>query len=487
MNGMDYDVIVLGGGVTGCAAARELARYQLKCCLMDRAEDVCCGTSKANSAIVHAGYDAVPGSRKARFNVEGNAMMGPLSEELDFEFQRNGSMVLCFSKDEEGGLQTLYERGQANGVPDLRILTGDEARELEPNLSDQVTAALLAPSGGIVCPYELTIAAAGNAMDNGVRLYTGFEVVSADFADGVWTLVSAAGDQVQARYVINAAGLFSDRVAALLGDTGYHLFPRRGEYLLLDRDQGQMVSHTIFQCPSAMGKGILVTPTVDGNLLLGPTSENREDREDTATTAEGLATVARLAAKSVPSVNLRAVITSFTGLRSCSPGHDFVIESSKNRPQLVEITGIESPGLSSAPAIAEYAVGLLKEMGLPLHEKADFNPIRRPIPRFREMDIQQRRALIQEDARFGQIICRCETVTEGEIVRALHQNPPAHDLDGVKRRTRTGMGRCNGGFCTPQAVEIIARELGIPVEQVTKCGGDSRLLVGKTKEGGQDA
>ena len=481
------DVAVIGAGVVGALIARELSRYQLDVCMLEKADDVAMGTSKANSAIVHAGFDCQPGSVMAKMNVRGNAMMDQLTRELSVPFKRNGSMVLAFGEEDAGTLQILLDRGIQNGVPGVEIVSGDRARELEPKISGNVTAALVAPSGGIVCPYELTIAAAGNAMDNGVRLYTGFEVVSADFADGVWTLVSAAGDQVEARYVVNAAGLFSDWVAALLGDTGYHLFPRRGEYLLLDRDQGQMVSHTIFQCPSAMGKGILVTPTVDGNLLLGPTSENREDREDTATTAEGLATVARLAAKSVPSVNLRAVITSFTGLRSCSPGDDFVIESSKNRPQLVEITGIESPGLSSAPAIAEYAVGLLKEMGLPLHEKADFNPIRRPIPRFREMDIEQRRALIQEDARFGQIICRCETVTKGEIVRALHQNPPAHDLDGVKRRTRTGMGRCNGGFCTPQAVEIIARELGIPVEQVTKCGGDSRLLVGKTKEGGQDA
>ncbi len=481
------DVAVIGAGVVGALIARELSRYQLDVCMLEKADDVAMGTSKANSAIVHAGFDCQPGSVMAKMNVRGNAMMDQLARELSVPFKRNGSMVLAFGEEDNGTLQTLLDRGIQNGVPGVEIVSGDRARELEPNISGNVTAALVAPSGGIVCPYELTIAAAGNAMDNGVRLYTGFEVVSADFADGVWTLVSAAGDQVEARYVVNAAGLFSDRVAVLLGDTEYHLFPRRGEYLLLDRDQGQMVSHTIFQCPSAMGKGILVTPTVDGNLLLGPTSENREDREDTETTADGLATVARLAAKSVPAVNLRAVITSFTGLRSCSPGHDFVIESSKNQPQLVEITGIESPGLSSAPAIAEYAVSLLKEMGLALDEKADFNPIRRPIPRFREMDIEQRRALIQEDARFGQIICRCETVTEGEIVRALHQNPPAHDLDGVKRRTRTGMGRCNGGFCTPQAVEIIARELGIPVEQVTKCGGDSRLLVGKTKEGGQDA
>ncbi len=481
------DVAVIGAGVVGALVARELSRYELDVCMLEKADDVAMGTSKANSAIIHAGFDCQPGSVMARMNVRGNAMMDELAQQLSVPFKRNGSMVLGFNEEDTGTLQVLLERGIKNGVPGVKIVSGDEARALEPNVSGEVVAALVAPSGGIVCPYELTIAAAGNAMDNGVQLFTGFEVVEAHFENGVWTLVSADGNEVQAKVVVNAAGLFSDRVAAILGDTDYHVFPRRGEYLLLDRDQGTMVSHTIFQCPSAMGKGILVTPTVDGNLLLGPTSENREDREDTATTAEGLATVARLASKSVPGVNLRAVITSFTGLRSCSTAHDFVIEPSKNQPQLVEITGIESPGLSSAPAIAEYVVSLLKEMGVQLKEKADFNPYRRPIPRFREMDIEERRKLIAEDARFGQIICRCETVTAGEIVRALHQNPPAHDLDGVKRRTRTGMGRCNGGFCTPQAVEIIAKELGIPAEQVTKCGGGSRLLVGKAKEGDLDA
>ena len=245
MNGMDYDVIVLGGGVTGCAAARELARYQLKCCLMEREEDVCSGTSKANSAIVHAGYDAVPGSRKARFNVEGNAMMGPLSEELDFEFQRNGSMVLCFSKDEEGGLQTLYERGQANGVPDLRILTGDEAREREPNLSDQVTAALLAPSGGIVCPFGLTIALAENACENGVEFLLNTEVQAVEPADGGYRVRTSRGDYT-ARFVVNAAGVYADVFHNMVCEDKIHITARKGDYCLLDKEAGGHVSHTIF-------------------------------------------------------------------------------------------------------------------------------------------------------------------------------------------------------------------------------------------------
>ncbi len=480
------DIAVIGAGVAGALIARELSRYRLSAVMLEKADDVAMGTSKANSAIVHAGFDCVPGSLMAKLNVAGNRMMEEVAKELSVPFKRNGSLVLGFDEQDGETLRTLLERGIRNGVPGVKLLSGDEARAMEPKLSEKVTAALYAPTGGIVCPYELTIAAAGNAMDNGVELKTGFTVNGAAYEDGAWTLTSAEGERVRARYVVNAAGLMSDQVAALFGDQDYHIQPRRGEYLLLDRDQGGTVSHTIFQCPTKMGKGILVTPTVDGNLLLGPTSENQEDREDVATTAEGLRKVAQLAAKSVPSVNTRAVITSFTGLRSCSPGHDFIIEPSAHSGQVLHLTGIESPGLSSAPAIAVYAVEKLAEMGLVLTPKAEFHPLRAPIPKFREMSTEERRRLIEEDPRFGQIICRCETVTEGEIVRSLHQNPPAHDLDGVKRRTRTGMGRCSGGFCTPQAVEIIARELGIPVEAVTKCGGGSKLLCGKTKEGERD-
>lgn len=480
------DVAVIGAGVVGALIARELSRYQLRVVMLEKADDVAMGTSKANSAIVHAGFDCIPGTLMAKLNVSGNRMMEQVAGELSVPFRRNGSLVLAFNEQDNETLQTLLDRGVQNGVPDIRIISGEQAREMEPKLSPEVTKALYAPTGGIVCPYELTIAAAGNAMDNGAELKTGFTVAAASYQNEVWTLTSAEGECVQARYVVNAAGVMSDRVAAIFGDTDYHIQPRRGEYILLDRDQGKTVSHTIFQCPTKMGKGILVTPTVDGNLLLGPTSENQEDREDVATTASGLRTVAQLAAKSVPSVNTRAVITSFTGLRACSSGHDFIIEPSAHAEQVCHLTGIESPGLSSAPAIAVYVVEKLGEMGLSLTPKGDFNPIRTPIPKFREMNTQERRKLIEQDPRFGQIICRCETVTEGEIVRALHQNPPAHDLDGVKRRTRTGMGRCSGGFCTPQAVEIIARELGIPVETVTKCGGASKLLTGKTKEGAQD-
>jgi len=477
-----FDVAVIGAGVVGALTARELARYQLKVVMLEKAADVAMGTSKANSAIVHAGFDCMPGSLMAKLNVKGNAMMEKVAEELDVPFKRNGSFVLAFSAEDDETVRGLLDRAEKNGVPNVKIISGDEARAMEPALSPEVTSALYAPTGGIVCPYELTLAAAGNAMDNGAALMTHFGVAEASFDGSVWTLTGEDGKEVKARYVVNAAGLYSDKVAALFGDDGYEIIPRRGEYMLLDRDQGATVSHTIFQCPTKMGKGILVTPTVDHNLLLGPTSENQTDKEDVATTASGLATVAKLAAKSVPSVNTRAVITSFTGLRSCTANHDFSIEPGK-KGNVLHLTGIESPGLSSAPAIAEYVVQKLGNMGLSLEKKDDFDPIRTAIPKFRELSTEERRALIEKDSRFGQIICRCETVTEGEIVMALHKNPPACDLDGVKRRTRTGMGRCSGGFCTPQAVDIIARELGIPVEAVTKMGGDSKLLIGKTKAG----
>ncbi len=478
MNGMDYDVIVLGGGVTGCAAARELARYQLKCCLMEREEDVCSGTSKANSAIVHAGYDAVPGSRKARFNVEGNAMMGPLSEELDFEFHRNGSMVLCFSKDEEGGLQTLYERGQANGVPDLRILTGDEARELEPNLSDQVTAALLAPSGGIVCPFGLTIALAENACENGVEFLLNTEVQAVEPADGVYRVRTSRGDYT-ARFVVNAAGVYADVFHNMVCEDKIHITARKGDYCLLDKEAGGHVSHTIFQLPGKYGKGVLVSPTVHGNLLLGPTAVDVEDKEGTATTAAELADVTAKTAMSVKNIPYNKVITSFSGLRAHEDGDDFIIGESAEG--FFDAAGIESPGLSSAPAIGAYlAEQIAAKAGA--EKKTDFQPVRKGIPRVSQMDPEARAALIRQRPEYGTIICRCENISEGEIVDAIRRRPGAVSLDGVKRRVRQGMGRCQAGFCMPRTMEILSRELGIPMEEIRKNGPGSEILV---KEGGE--
>lgn len=478
-----YDVAVIGGGVVGGLTLRELSRYRLRTVLLERSEDVAAGASKANSGIVHGGFDAKPGTRKARYNVEGNARMEETARELGVPFRRNGSLVLAFTEEDRRTLEDLLDRGRKNGVPGLRLLSRGEALEREPNLSPEILGALWAPSGGIVCPYELTVAAVGNAMDNGAELRTGFAAAAIRDEDGVFTVTAETGETVRARYLINAAGVHSGDVARMIGDDSFTITPRRGEYLLLDKTQGGTTSATIFQPPTAMGKGVLVSPTVDGNLLVGPTSENVTDKDDVSTTAAGLETVQRLSRKSVPGVNLRAVITSFAGLRACSDGGDFIIGPSAANPRLLNAAGIESPGLTASPAIAAALVEHLRGAGLALEENPDFDPVRPPIPEFRRMSDGEREALVRQDPAFGRVVCRCETITEGEILAAIRRNPQARSMDAVKRRTRAGMGRCQGGFCGPQVVEILSRELGIPMEDVTKSGGGSRMLAGRTKAG----
>ncbi len=477
---MRYDIAVIGGGVIGGMVLRELARYQLKTILLEKEDDVVMGATKANSAIVHAGFDAEPGTNKARYNVEGNALMEQTAKELSVPFIRNSSLVLAFTEDDLDAIRLLKQRGEQNGVPGLEILAPKEALEKEPNLSKDIKGALWAPTGGIVCPYELAIGAIENAMDNGAELLTNFPVEEIR-EQGDFFIIRSGGKTVEARFVVNAAGVYADEIARMVGDDSFTITPRRGEYELLDKTQGKMVRSTIFQPPTKMGKGILVTPTVDGNLLTGPTSENIEDKEDTATTAAGLEKVQTLAQKSVPGINYRMVITSFTGLRACSDTHDFVIGPAKGAPRMIHAAGIESPGLTSAPAIARAVVQYLKEAGLVLAENPNFHPFRKPFPKFREMSEEERAELAAKDPAFGRIVCRCETVTEGEVLAAIHRNPPARSVDAVKRRARAGMGRCQGGFCGPQVVEILAREFNIPMEQVTKSGGNSQMLTGKTR------
>nr|WP_273323369.1 NAD(P)/FAD-dependent oxidoreductase [Vallitalea guaymasensis] len=475
-----YDISIIGAGVTGSLIARQLSKYNLKVCLLEKESDVAMGTSKANSAIVHAGYDAKPGSLKAKLNVRGNEMMGDIAKELYVPFKRIGSFVIAFDEDDMEQIKTLYDYGIKNNVPDMKILTKEEVREMEPNMSDEVIGALHAPTAGIVCPYELTLAAAENAVDNGVELILDCAIKDINKVDDKFELDTTRG-KIVSKYVINAAGLFSDDISAMAGDDSFKINPRKGEYLLLDKRQGNVVNKVIFQPPTVMGKGILVTPTVDGNLLLGPTAENIFDKDDISTTSIGLDTVIKGAVKSIPSVNTRDVITSFAGLRASSSVGDFVIEKSQKVDGLINVAGIESPGLSAAPAISEYVMEILKSMDIELKEKDDYISTRKPVYRFREMDESERDELIKKDPLYGNIICRCETITEGEIVDCIHRSIGASNLDAVKRRTRAGMGRCQGGFCTPRVVDIIARELNIPKEQVTKMGGKSKVLVGKTK------
>lgn len=474
-----YDVAVIGAGVVGGMIARTLAAYQLKICILEKCHDVAMGASCANSAIVHAGFDAHEGSLKAKLNVKGSEMMAQVCEELGVKYKNNGSLVIGFNDEDKATVEALYRRGIANGVKKLQVLNSDELHRIEPNVSKNATCALWAPTGSIVCPYELTVAAIGNAMDNGAELMLDFGVTSIDKQEGFYR-VSNGTQTVEAKYIINAAGVFSDEIARMVGDNSFTVHPRRGEYVLLDKECGSLVSHTIFRTPSKMGKGILVSPTVDGNLLTGPTSVDMEDKNDKSTTAEGLGRVMKEAQENVDGIFFNKTITSFCGLRAVGSTGDFIINIPCNN--FVNVAGIESPGLSSAPAIAEYVVELLKGAGMELNKRSDWQPRREAMHAFREASIEEKNEIIKKDPAYGRIICRCETVSEGEILNAIRTNPKPRDLDGVKRRTRAQMGRCQGGFCSPYIVEMLAQEMNVPYESVTKFGGDSLINVGKTKE-----
>ncbi len=474
-----YDVIVAGAGVIGGMLARELTRYRLSVCLLERENDVACGATKANSGIVHGGYDPEPGTLKAKMNADGVEKLFATAAELHVPASRCGSMVVAFSAEEDKTVKALFARGQANGIGGLSVLSGDEARALEPALSPAVTSALLVPNAGVVCPYQLTIAAVGNAMDNGAELKLNFEIVAVTREADGFTVTAADGQTVRGRYLVNCAGGHADAVAAMAGDGFFTLIPRAGEYMLLDRAEGERVRHTVFQVPTKEGKGVLVTPTADGNLLVGPTATRVESAESTETTPAGLETVARLAAKSVPTVNFRQVITSFSGVRASVAGGDFIIEPSKKVSGLLHVAAIDSPGLTSCVSIAEYAVTLLRGMGLATEKDPAFNGERADTHAFRRMNDAERDAFIKEHPDYGKIVCRCETVTEGEIRDALRRNPPAADIDGVKRRTRAGMGRCQGGFCMPYVMRLISEEKQIAMTDVTKNGGGSKQLKGR--------
>jgi len=473
-----FDVAIIGAGVVGGLVARELSRYELSTCILERCSDVALGATRANSAIVHAGYDAKEGSLKAKLNVQGSEMMEQVAGELGVKYKRNGSLVVGFGEEDRATLMGLLERGTKNGVKGLRVIDREEILSLEPNIGEGVTVALHAPTGAIICPYELCMAAVGNAMDNGVELMLDFDVKNIEKLDTGYR-VSSENGSVEARFVINCAGVHSDDVAKLVGDDSFEVTPRRGEYMLLDRECGDLVSHTIFRCPSKMGKGILVSPTVDGNLLLGPTAEDIDDKEDTKTTADGLAKVRMQASEQVSGINFGKVITSFTGLRSTGSTGDFVINE---KDGFVNCAGIESPGLSSSPAIATYVADVLRGAGLELVAKADFNGHRRPAHYYKELSLDEKNEIIKAHPEFAHVICRCETVTEGEILEAIRTNPKPRDVDGVKRRTRASMGRCQGGFCTPYIIDLLAAELGCDYTDVTKFGGESYINVGKTKE-----
>lgn len=476
-----YDVVIIGGGVAGCAVARELSRYKLNACVVEKCEDVCCGTSKANSAIVHAGFDAAEGSLMAKLNAEGNRLMEDLAKDLDIPFKRNGSLVLCLHEEDMPGLQALYERGIKNGVEGLKILNAGEVLEMEPNVVDTVAGALYAPTGGIICPFNLTIALAENAFENGVDFKFNTEVTEIRRFGENWKLITTKGE-IDTKYVVNAAGVYADKFHNMVSEKKIHITPRRGDYCLLDKTAGAHVSHTVFTLPTKLGKGVLVSPTVHGNLLVGPTAVDIENKEGTNTTKAGIDELISKAGSSVKNIPMRSVITSFAGLRAHEDGHEFIIGEVEDAKQFIDVAGIESPGLSSAPAIGRMVADLLKDL-LKLEAKENFKATRKGILDPKTLSLEERNKLIKENPAYGTIICRCEMITEGEIIDAIRRPLGAKSLDGVKRRTRAGMGRCQAGFCSPRTMEIIERELKISQLEITKSGGNSKIAVGRTNKG----
>ncbi len=477
------DVIIIGCGVVGAACAYALSRYELNVTVLEAGSDIAAGTTKANSAIIHAGYDPVPGTDMAKMNLEGSNMAGDICRRLDVPYERVGSLVLAFDDADLQCLQTLLKRGQTNGVEGLKLLSGEETRAMEPNVSGQVLGALWAPTAAIINPWEYCLAMAETAVKNGVRLrrnccVTGIRREQDGF------LVTTTRGEFNAKYLINAAGVHADAVHELIGEKEFTICPSRGEYYLLDKCEGQRVRHVIFQCPGKEGKGILVSPTVHGNLIVGPTASPCAP-EDVSNTAEGLRQVRERALKSVPTIAFRENIRNFAGVRAASDIPDFIVRESRSVPGFFQAAGICSPGLSAAPSIAKRLTELLARSGLELREKTEYDDSRRRL-RFTRLSDGEKNNLIAKDPRFGRVICRCETITEGEIVACLHTPIPPYSINGVKRRVGAGMGRCQGGFCSPRVQEIIARELHMdPVDVMLEEEG-SYILTGETKGGGKN-
>jgi glycerol-3-phosphate dehydrogenase len=487
-----YDVVIIGGGIVGCMTARFLSRYKLSILLIEKEADIGTGATSANSAIVHAGYDPSPGTLKSEMNVLGNAMWDTISGELSFEYDRRGDYVVAVGKDELPTLEKLLLQGKRNGVPGLNIISGEEMRAREPNINPEVSGALWAPTGGICDPFMAAVGAAENAVQNGVTvmLETSFEgfIIDTNRIVGIKTNRETFG----CRWAVNAAGMYSDFVMHKAGvRPEFCITPRRGEYAVLDRAEIQ-VNNVLFPVPTQKGKGILVTTTTHGNPIIGPNSNAVDDREDRSVTGDGMKEIWEGAQKLVPGLSPRFAISMFAGMRATgnapcetpgiTSGSDFIIEATTIPQGLINLGGIESPGLTSAPAIAVRVVDLMVEAGERLRERHDWNPIRPPRPHIPKQLREEQSKLIKTDPRYGRVVCRCETITEGEIIAEIHAPIPAVTYDAIKRRTWLGTGRCLGSFDMPRVVEILSRELGISPLEVTKKGPGSAFLVRLTKD-----
>lgn len=476
-----YNIAVIGCGITGAAAAYYLSKYKLSCVVIEKDNDVCNATTKANSAIIHAGYDPEPETLMAKLNVRGNALAKEICRKLDVAYKQIGSYVVAFSEEELETLEILKKRGVQNGVKGLEMIDRDTLRAEEPNISSDALAALFAPSAAIVDPWGYGLAMAETAVENGCELMLDTCVDGIERLSDRWVIRTNKGD-IEAEYIINAAGVFSDKVHNMAFAEDFRIIPSAGEYYLLDKSEGKRVNHIIFQCPSAEGKGVLVSPTVHGNLIVGPNAKCREENpEDVSCTSDGLDEVRKKAVKSVPSISFRDNIRNFTGIRANSDMDDFIIKI--NDDKFIDAAGIKSPGLTAAPAIAEYIIELLKKDGFVLEEKKHFKDSRKVI-RFHSLSPEEKNELIKKRPEYGRVICRCETITEGEIIDAIHRPITPCSVDGIKRRSGTGMGRCQGGFCGPRVLEIIAKQLGKKPEEILQDKNGSFILTGKTKQEG---
>lgn len=476
---MIYDVAIIGSGIIGGSIFRELTKYNLNVVTLEKENDVAMGTSKANSAIVHSGYDPEPGTLMAKYNVEGNKMFDKLCKDLSVPFKRNGSLIIGFNEEDMKELDILYKRGLANKVEGIKMLNKEEVLEMEPNINPDIKAALFCPTGGIVGAYELTIALSENAIDNGGELRLNSKVVKIT-KDNHFKITLENGDIVESKFIVNATGVHADSIHNLICNEAYKITPRKGEYFLLDKSQGSLVEKTIFQCPSELGKGVLVTPTVHGNLLVGPNAIDIDDKDSVSTESEGLNKIRETSIRTTNKINFRENIRNFAGLRAVADNPDFIVEEAKDVKGFFDVAGIKSPGLTSAPAIAVDVVKMMGQAGLKLNPKDNFKETREQI-HFINLSQSEKAELIKKDNRYGRIICRCEYITEGEIVDSINRTLGARTIDGVKRRCRPGCGRCQGGFCGPRVQEIIARETGMNIEDVLLDKNNSYIIVGKTK------
>lgn len=474
-----FDVAIIGGGVIGCATAYKLSKFDLKVCVIEKENDVALGATRANSAIIHAGYDPEPNTLMARLNVDGCAQAKALCKKLSVPYKNVGSLVLAFNDEEAKTVNALYERGIKNGVPGVKVIDGSEVRKREPYVSEKVVCALWAPSAGIINPWEYAIAFAETAAKNGVEFIFNFKVDDIKNNGESYEIISEK-NKINARYVINASGVHSDEIHNMVAEPTFKIIASKGQYYLMDKAEGYKANCTLFQCPSSVGKGVLVSPTVHGNLIVGPDATDSDNRDKVNTIGTQLDFIRTTAAKSVPDINYRNAIRNFAGIRANSDKDDFIIGVAA--PRFIDLAGIKSPGLSAAPAIADEAVKILSNEGLMLKEKENYTLERKHII-FKELSDMEKAEVIKENPLYGRVICRCETITEGEIVNAVRSSLPAKTVDAVKRRCNAGMGRCQGGFCGPKVLEIIARELKINPLDVLKDKNGSNILKSETKEG----